>query len=189
MAALKALEPAGDASTVPFLAETAASGTKGPEQAAARRALGSLQGRAVDDEIVAQLKKPASDAAAGELLRAVADRRIFAAKPAVSASLASPSAARAHQALKTLRTIGTPSDLLPVARRAPEARRRAEQGEAEKTVAALLQKVGNPEAGSRCSGCASPPRRTPPRGRSSVALLPPTATGGAARAAHGARRR
>ncbi len=40
IAALKALEAAGDASTVPFLVETAASAQKGPVQDAARRALG-----------------------------------------------------------------------------------------------------------------------------------------------------
>ena len=40
MAALKVLEAAGDASTVPFLVETAASEAKGPVQDAARRALG-----------------------------------------------------------------------------------------------------------------------------------------------------
>jgi len=51
-----------DASTVLFLAETAASAEKGPVQDAARRALAGVPGRAVDDAIVSSLKQPASDA-------------------------------------------------------------------------------------------------------------------------------
>jgi hypothetical protein len=78
---------------VPFLAETAASAEKGPVQDAARRALGGVPGRAVDDAIVVSLMQPASDAIAVELLKAVADRRVFLAKPAVSASLLASSAA------------------------------------------------------------------------------------------------
>ena len=109
VAAMKALESTGDPSVVPFLAEKAAD-TRGPEQAAARSALGMLKGRAVDEAILALLTQKPTDAVAGEMLRAIADRRIFAAKPVVAASLMSPSADVRVQALKTLRAIGTPSD-------------------------------------------------------------------------------
>ncbi len=69
-----------------------------------------VSGRAVDDAIVAALKQPASDAIAVELLKAVAERRLFLAKPSVSASLSSPSAAVRIEGMKTLRAIGSPSD-------------------------------------------------------------------------------
>jgi HEAT repeat protein len=102
-AALRALESVGDASTVPFLIATAAAAEKGPVQDAARRALGGVPGRAVDDAIVASLKQPASDAVTVELLKAVADRGLFVAKPAVSASLLASSAAVRIEGMKTLK--------------------------------------------------------------------------------------
>ena len=149
VAALKTLEAVGDASTVPFLWETAASAQKGPVQDAARRALGGLKGREVDDAIVGALKQPSSDAVAAELLKAVADRRIFLAKPAVSASLTSPSAEVRIEALKTLRVIGTPSDASPVLGLLLKSGDDVERDEAENTVTALLQKIGSPEGRSR----------------------------------------
>ncbi len=58
LAAFKTLGAIGGPAAVQPLAEAAA-GSKGVEQTAARAALGSLKGRAVDEEIIAQLaKKP-----------------------------------------------------------------------------------------------------------------------------------
>ncbi len=82
MAAFKTLGTIGGPAAVQPLAEAAA-GSKGAEQTAARAAIGSLKGRAVDEAIVAQLAKKPADAVAGELLLAVGDRRIFPAKPVV----------------------------------------------------------------------------------------------------------
>ncbi len=87
VAALRTLESVGDASTVTFLAETAAAGPKGPVQDAARMALAGLRGREVDDTIAGGIKQPASDAIAVELLKAVAERRLFLDKPSVAAAL------------------------------------------------------------------------------------------------------
>ena len=88
VAALRTLESVGDASTVPFLADTAAiRRPKGPVQDAARRTLGSLKGRASTTPSSRCWGSRRSDAIAVELLKAVADRRIFLAKPAVSAAL------------------------------------------------------------------------------------------------------
>ena len=149
VAALRTLESAGDASTVAFLADTAGSAPKGPVQDAARRTLGSLKGRDVDDAIVALLGQPAPAALTAELLRAVADRRIFLAKPAVSAALAAASPAVRIEGLKTLRVIGTPSDASPVLDLLLKSGDDVERAEAEKTVTALLQKIGSPENRSR----------------------------------------
>ena len=178
-AALQALESVGDASTVPFLAETAASAEKGPVQDAARRALGGVPGRAVDDAIVASLKQPASDAIAVELLKAVADRRIFLAKPAVSASLLAPSAAVRIEGLKTLRAIGTPSDASPVLNMYVKAGDDLEQAEAEKTVIALLQKTAGTENRSRLVRMRLMTEKDAAVRAKLIALLAPTADGAA----------
>jgi len=148
LAAMNALESAGNPSVVPFLAEKAAD-TRGPEQAAARSALGMLKGRAVDEAILALLTQKPTDAVAGEMLLAIADRLIFAAKPAVAASLTSPSADVRAQALRTLRAIGTPSDTSAVLDLLLKSADESERGEAEKTTAALAQKVANSIGRSR----------------------------------------
>jgi HEAT repeat protein len=148
IAAMKALESTGDPSIVPFLAEKAAD-ARGPERAAARSALGMLKGRAVDEAILALLAQKPTDAVAGEMLLAIADRRIFAAKPVVAASLTSPSADVRAQALRTLRAIGTPSDTSAVLGLLLKSADESERGEAEKTAAALAQKVANSAGRSR----------------------------------------
>jgi len=148
LAAMNALESAGNPSVVPFLAEKAAD-TRGPEQAAARSALGMLKGRAVDEAILALLTQKPTDAVAGEMLLAIADRLIFAAKPAVAASLTSPSADVRAQALRTLRAIGTPSDTSAVLDLLLKSADESERGEAENTTAALAQKVANSIGRSR----------------------------------------
>jgi HEAT repeat protein len=148
IAAMKALESTGDPSVVPFLAGKAAD-ARGPEQAAARSALGTLKGRAVDEAVLTLLTQKPTDAVAGELLLAIADRRIFAAKPVVAASLTSPSADVRAQALKALRAIGTPSDTSAVLDLLLKSADESERGEAEKTAAALSQKVATSTGRSR----------------------------------------
>ncbi len=142
IAALRAIGQTGGAAQVAFLAERASS-AKGAEQAAARAALGSLKGRTVDDEIVAQLRKTPADPVAGELLLAIGERRIFPAKDAVVSALASPSAAVRLQAYRGLRTVGTPSDIPAVIDALFSAADEREQSEAEKTVLALSQGIAD----------------------------------------------
>jgi len=178
-AAIRALESVGNESTVPFLAETAATAGKGPVQDAARRALGGIPGRAVDDAIVASLGQPASDAVAVELLRAVADRRIFLAKPAVSASLSTSSPDVRVEGLKTLRAIGSPSDAIPVLDRFLKSTDDLEQAEAEKTVIALLQKNAGAENRSRIVRTRLMTEKDDAARAKLVALLAPTADGAA----------
>ena len=149
VAALRTLESVGDASTVTFLAETAAAGPKGPVQDAARMALAGLRGREVDDTIAGGIKQPASEAMAVELLKAVAERRLFLDKPSVAALLSAKSAAVRTEAMKTLRVIGSPSDASAVLDIYLKTDDDVEQGEAEKTVGALLQKTAGAENRSR----------------------------------------
>jgi len=144
LAALKALESVGDRSTVPFLAETAAK-TRGPEQSAARGALGLLKGRPVDEAVLALLAAKPAEEVQVECLLAIAERRDFAAKSAVAALLdSSPSRIRI-QALRTLRAIATPSDMPAVLKFLMKAEDDAERAEAETTVAALAQKTDSPD--------------------------------------------
>jgi HEAT repeat protein len=147
LAALKALETAGDASTVAFLAETAAK-TRGAEQSAARGALGLLKGRPVDDTVLALLAKKPADEVQVELLQTIAERRMFTAKKAVAESLASPSSRVRPQALRSMRIIGTPSDIPAVIELLLKSADDAEWGEAEATIAALAQKIANPDGRS-----------------------------------------
>lgn len=109
-AAMKALETVGDASVVPFLANAAALALNA-EQTAARSALAGLKGRTVDDAIIELLRLDPPAAVQGELLLAAGARRIFLAKPLVAAALSSASEFVRIQALRAMRTIGTPSDV------------------------------------------------------------------------------
>ncbi|MBE3098812.1 MAG: hypothetical protein IMZ44_16985, partial [Planctomycetes bacterium] len=142
LAAMRALESTGGPAVVPMLVETAAR-ARGLEQVAARSALGMLKGRAVDEAIRAQLAQKPSDDIQRELLLAVADRRIFAAKSAVAAVLTSGSPRIRVQALKTLRVIGTPSDVPAVLDALVQSADESERAEAEQTTAALARKIAN----------------------------------------------
>jgi len=140
LAALGALPAVGDATTVPMLLETAAR-ARGPEQAAARAALAGLKGHAVDDALLARLaKKPSGDEEV-ELLIAIAERRVYPARPAVAALLQSDSGKTRAQALRSLRIIGTPSDIPAVLHLLVKSDADTERSEAEGTVSALSQKV------------------------------------------------
>lgn len=139
LAAIDALGAAGDASVVGVLVDRAAA-TRGAEQAAARAALGALKGRAVDEAILASLARRPGDATTFELLAAVADRRLFDAKPAVAAALSDAAVRVRVQALRTLRVVGTPSDVPAVLDRILEAADEREQDEAEATIVALARK-------------------------------------------------
>jgi len=148
IAAIQALGAVGGAAAVRPLAD-AASRARGVEQTAARSALGTLKGRAVDEEVVAQLAQNPPEGMTGELLLAVGDRRIFPAKPVVSAALASSSAKVRIQALKALRGIGTPSDIPAVLDLLLDDRGESARADAERTVVALAQKIENPDGRSR----------------------------------------
>ncbi len=141
VAALKALGPTGSAAEVPFLAELAAS-ARGEEQAAAREALASLKGADVDAAIVSALDAKPAPALETELLQAVAARRVFVAKPAVAARLTAPASPRVlREALRTLRAIGTPSDITAVLDVLLAASQDDVIADAEQTINALAGKM------------------------------------------------
>jgi hypothetical protein len=142
IAASKALQSAGDASVVPLLVESAAT-ARGSEQAAARSALGMLKGRAVDESIVRLMAGEPTEDVATELLLAIAGRRIFAAKSVVASSMASSSAKTRVQALRTMRTVGTPSDIPAVLDALLGSSDDSDRTEAEATTTALAQKIAS----------------------------------------------
>ncbi len=143
IAALKALESAGDASVVPVLAQAAA-GSTGPEQIAARAALGLVQGREADAAILALMDSEAPDAVKSEAILAAGERRIFTAKSALMKILSNPSIPMRIQALKVLKLIGTPSDVPGLLNRLVTAGDEAEIEETENTVAVLAGKIAEP---------------------------------------------
>ncbi|MGE5358416.1 MAG: HEAT repeat domain-containing protein [Bacteroidales bacterium] len=144
LAAFKTLERVGDASVVPLLAQAAA-GSRGAEQTAARSALGLLKGRAVDAEILSLLGNKPADDVEGELILAVAERRMFPAKNLVAAALSSSSAKVRVQAMKALRTLGSYSDIPAVLDLLVKATDEGERAEAEGSAAALAMKWTNPD--------------------------------------------
>ncbi len=172
IAALSALASVGDVSVVPFLVERAAAAGKGPERDAARRALGMLKGRAVDDEILRRLGLQPRESEAVELLKAVAERHVYDAKPAVTAALKDASPVTRAAAFEALRTVGTPSDAstaLDVLLRSSD---EAERAEAEKTVAALLQKTAAPDGRARLVRARMAGETKPQARISLISLLP-----------------
>jgi HEAT repeat protein len=142
IAAYQALEPLGDSSTLQMLVEVATK-TRGAEQSAARNTIALLKGRPVDEAVLSWLaKNPAEDVQA-ELLQAIAERRIFAGKSAVVGCLSSSAPRVRAQALRTLRNIGTPSDVPTMLTFLLQSEEDAEQIEATNTIAALAQKIAN----------------------------------------------
>ncbi|MEW5981315.1 MAG: HEAT repeat domain-containing protein [Acidobacteriota bacterium] len=148
LAAMAALGAAGDHSVVPFLIDAAAR-TSGAEQAAARLTIARLKGRAVDDALLHLLDEQPAPALVGEVLLAVGGRRIFPAKPIVAGFVKSPVPAIRMQAMKALRTVGTPSDVPAMLDALVGAETEAERREAEKTATDLARMAAAAEGRAR----------------------------------------
>lgn len=147
IAALKALEKAGDASTVEFLAGAAAK-SSGKEQEAARTSLWGLKGRDVDEAVLSYLANEPGEDVLNELIMSIGERRIFAAKSVLVKQTGSPSAKVRQNSLRALKLVGTPSDipgLLGLLLRTADER---EQVEVENAISALAKKIANPLARS-----------------------------------------
>ncbi len=108
--ALRALERVGNGTVVPLLAERSA-GSTGDEQAAARETLARVNGLDVDDKIVEMLSGPADAKVKAELVQAVAERRIGAAKPALMELARNSEPAVRLKAIRALSEIAAPADL------------------------------------------------------------------------------
>ncbi len=144
IAALQALERVGGLDTVSFLAETA-SASSGKIQEASRGALAALSGREFDQAILERLAAENRPAVQRELLAAVSERRIFAAKSVVAGFLDAPQPEIRFQAVKVLRTIGTPSDIPALLDRMMIRGDENETGEIETTIVALSLKIADPD--------------------------------------------
>jgi HEAT repeat protein len=163
LAAFKALETVGDASVAGFLAEAAA-GARGAEQAAARTALESIKGRDADEAVLGLLGGASTPAVQAEALRAIGGRQLYAAKSAVAPFLSSGSPEPRIQAIRTLRVIGTPSDIPALLDALLKAEGEAEMGEAAAAAAALAAKIAGPDGRAaavtaRLAGAKSPADR------------------------------
>jgi type 1 glutamine amidotransferase/HEAT repeat protein len=157
VAALKALAKVGDAGTVRFLVERAA-GTRGEEQSASRVSLATLPGKDIDEAIVFGLAGFPGDAAKNELIRAVGERRISAAKGHLMSLAGSGSLQNGLEAVKALRGIASPADIPALLGILVEMSEETAQEEMGNTIAALAQEIRDPHSrASAVEGLLAPP--------------------------------
>jgi HEAT repeat protein/type 1 glutamine amidotransferase len=143
IAALKGIGAVGDASMLSFLAGRAAV-SRDEEQEAARKGLYSLRGTDVDGAILFGLVSQADEAVKAELIRAVAERRIYSGKELALGLTYSPTARNRLEALRTLKVIASPEDLTALLSRLLEIPDEFEQEEMETTIAGVTQKITDP---------------------------------------------
>jgi HEAT repeat protein len=145
IAALKALAKVGDAATVRFLVERAAS-SRGEEQLAARASLWTLPGKEVDEAVIFGLAAYPGDPAKNELIRAVAERQISAGKGHLLILAGSGSLQNRQEAAKSLRVIALPADIPALLGILLKSSEETVQEEMENTIASLAQKISSPYA-------------------------------------------
>jgi len=144
LAAIRALEKAGDASVVPFLAETAATAPRA-EQAVARNSLWGLKGKEADAAILALLAAQPGEGVQAELVQSVGERRIFAGKGLAVQLTDSPSAKVRAQALRAVKAVGTPSDIPGLLDLLLKTKEEADRFPVENAITGLAQKITNPD--------------------------------------------
>jgi HEAT repeat protein len=141
LAALKALGRLGDASSVTFLAQVAASST-GQQQKTARESLYRLRGSEVDEAILAGIPK----AEAGvkiELIRSVGERNISAGVKTLLETAQDSDGKVRLESFKVLKEVAGAEYLPKLIELLIKLQSDLERGEAEKTVAAVANKVGD----------------------------------------------
>jgi type 1 glutamine amidotransferase/HEAT repeat protein len=143
LAALNALASVGDPSLVAFLALRAAE-AKGAEQVAARSSLGRIPGKDVDEAVLFQLLAAPKDEVKRELIRAIAERRIFEGKGLLLAYARSGSAASIAESARALRAIASPVDIPDLLGILLETGDETAQTEIRATIGALAQRIQNP---------------------------------------------
>jgi HEAT repeat protein len=139
VAALKAVGQIGNASSVPLLAERAAS-SKGVEQKAARESLYRLRGPEIDAAILQSLP-PASAQVKVEFLSAVGERNIAGSIEALLKATREEDRKVRVESLKVLRVVGKPEDMPALVNLLLEVKGDSDRTEAEKTVAAVAHKI------------------------------------------------
>jgi HEAT repeat protein len=141
LAALKALGQLGDASSVTFLAKIAAS-TKNEQQKAARESLYRLRGEEIDKTILASIPQ-AETGPKIELIRSVGERNISTGTKTLLETAKDSDAKVRLESLKVLKEVATPQDLSALIELLLKVQSQAERNEAEKTVAAVANKLGD----------------------------------------------
>jgi len=144
IAALRALEKTGDASTVPFLAGRAAA-TMTLEQTAARTALWGLKGKEVDGAILSLLETKPDEKIQAELVRSIGERRVFAGKSLLLKIADSDSARARSQAVRAIKFVGTPSDVPGMLDLLFKYNSESDRQDIENTIAGLAQKMSRPD--------------------------------------------
>ena len=144
LAALKAFEKAGTASSVALLAGIAAAASP-DEQAAARIALWGMKGKPVDEAIIALLGGTPAEPIQAELVQCIGERRIFSGKAAAVKLTGSPSDRVRREAVKAVRAIGTPSDIPGLLNALIKTTDESEQIGLEMAITGLAQKIGQPD--------------------------------------------
>ncbi len=139
VAALKTIGQLGNASSVPILAERAAT-SKGEEQKAARESLYRLRGPEVDAAIL----QNAASAEAGvkvELVSAIGERNIAGSVDTLLNAARGEDRKVRIESLKVLKIVGTPEDMPALVNLLLEIKGDSDRTEAEKTVAAVAHKI------------------------------------------------
>jgi HEAT repeat protein len=148
IAALRALERIGDESSASFLAQTAAR-TTGGEREASRTALWGLKGKNTDEVITALLESSPDEDIQAELIQAIGERRIFAGKSLIMSFADSPALKVRTQVVRSMRTLGTPSDVSGMLDLLFRSEDEIERADIERTIVGLAQKISKPDERGR----------------------------------------
>jgi len=148
IAALRALEDIGDATTVELLAYHAAK-SRAQEQEVARTSLWSLKGKDVDQTILLNLAKQNDTDVQNELIMSVGERRIQEGLNWLLSKARSADARTRQQAIKALKDVGSPSDLPLLVNLLISVEEEREQMEMASTIAAVVQKGPQGEGRAR----------------------------------------
>ena len=148
VAALEALENLGDASTVELLVQHAAK-SSGKEQKAARNSLLGRRGDGVDQAILLNLVKQQDQDIQEELIMSVGERRIHEGLNLLLARTLSPNAKNRVQAIKSLKSIASPSDLPQLVPILLNMREEREKEEMANTIAAVAAGLAEPVGRAR----------------------------------------
>lgn len=143
IAALKALEKAGNYTVVEFLATRAAQ-TKGAEQLAARTSLWGLKCGQANPTILTNLVKNPDEAVQHELIQAVGERRIKEGLNLLMSRAQYSSDRNRQQAIKGLKNIASPPDLARLVKLLPGMNKEPDRLEMASTIAAVALKAPEP---------------------------------------------
>jgi hypothetical protein len=151
IAALRVLAKLGDSSTVPLLAERAAT-SKGGEQLAARASLWTLPGKEVDEAVLFWLLGSPSDPIKNELIQAAGERRIVSGKNLLMTLAASGPISNSLEAAKVLRVVASADDIPALLGILLGMSDETVQEETENTIGVLAQTIADPQARAESIG-------------------------------------